>query len=965
MRNKVIKNVLFLAFLLFGLTKVYGQQGNTISGKVRGAKTGEALPGATIKIENSSKGSVTDVDGNYSISGIQQQQITIAVSFVGYKKKTLKHNFNNKKKAQIDIKLQPSSDMLEGVEVEGKTEGQVKAMLKQKRAQNIKNVISSEQIEKFPDMNAAEAMQRIPGITLQRDQGEGRYVQLRGTPPEFTNFNVNGEQIPSPEGDVRYVGMDIIAADQIDMVEVTKVLTPDMDADGIGGNVNIITKRAQDTIPDIHASVAGGFNNLRKSGNTQMQFSFAERAGKFGFNLNSSYYYNHQGSDNIEFKYEKGTFFGDTSKNNYHLQYREVQLRHYDIVRERIGLSATVDYKFNKNSVIYLRGMYNSFTDDETRRRKVFTLDDAISDRYYLYGGIEHDVKDRKKIQQISTLNLGGEHKLWSSTIDYEVAYSVASENQPDRLEAIFENPGQAIAIKFDRSDPDYPKATYPNTDNPENAFDYDNYEMDELLFQTYETIDQNITSKLNVKIPYKVWSHEGYFKFGGKVRLKEKERDITAQSFGAYNPTSSIYPIQGEELGLTTISDDFKEDDLLNQGYSLTHMPSPDKLREFYEEYPTLFIYGDEGITETREKTFGEDYTADEDIYAGYIMLRHDIDDLMILGGVRYERTGIDYKGYTIIKKPSGYYTGMDTIWDQRTHEFLLPYIHLKYQIFKDFNIRAALTQSYARPNFEDVIPYREVDQREEVRYGNPNISYPYSTNIDVLAEKYFDGSSIISGGFFIKKIDDFIFNYKLFGHEGDPAQGNYEKIQLEVPLNGNEAFVYGTEIQAQFMFDFFSYPFSNFGIYTNYTYTYSEAYINKRYPANDHSHVIQFGGEYLNYFKTDEQEKIPMPGQAMHTTNLALFYDSGKFYAKLSANYHDDFLYKLGVDPDLDEYYAEAWHLDFNTDYQINEYWNIFADVKNLTNQPLRYYLGSEDYIKQQEFYSFWGRLGIKVNF
>lgn len=964
-----MKKIILLAIIsiisLGASISLFAQSGNTLSGKVTDVNTGESLPGATIQIEKPAKGVVTDANGQFSIKNINRNKITFTVRYIGYEEQKINMDFGTSSHRKYHIKMKPSAETIEGVEVEGESDGQVKAMLQQKRAENIKNVISSEQIEAFPDMNAAEAVQRIPGITLQRDQGEGRYIQLRGTPPEFTNFNVNGEQIPSPEGDVRYVGMDIISADQIEMVEVTKVLTPDMDADGIGGNVNIITKRAEDSIPDINASMSGGYSNLRETENYQLQFSYGQRIGKFGFNMNSSYYKNNQGADNIEFKYEKGTFFGDTSKNNYHMQYREVQLRHYEVVRKRIGLSATFDYRFSDKSYIYLRGMYNNFSDQETRRRKVYTLDDALSEKYYLYGGVEHDVKDREKIQQISTLNLGGEHDLDFMFIDYEIAWSVAEESQPDRVEAIFENPGQAIAIKFDMNDPDYPKATFPNTDNPENAFDYEGYELDKLLFEKYSTIDNNISSKINLKVPYKIGKHNGYVKFGGKMRLKNKFRDIQAQSFGKYDPTSSIYPIQGDPLNLITISDGFKDNDLLNQGYVLSHMPDPGKIRDFYEKFPTLFIYGSNGITETRERTFGEDYEATEDIYAGYFMFRQDINKLMILGGLRYEKTDIDYQGYTIEKKASGYYIGMDTITDKRTHDFLLPYLQFKYQIFKDFNIRAALTHSYVRPNFEDVIPYREVDQREEVRYGNPNLKYPYSTNIDVLAEKYFGGTSLISGGFFYKSIDNFIFNYKLFGHEGDPAQGNYEKIELEVPLNGNKAFVYGSEIQAQFKLEFLPWPWNDFGIYTNYTYTYSEAYINKRYPANDHSHVISFGGEYLEYFKADEEEKIQMPGQAMHTTNLALFYDAERFYIKLSANYHDDFLYKLGVDPDLDEYYAESWHMDFTANYSFNKNWKVFVDVKNLTNAPLKFYMGSPDYIKQQEFYSWWGRIGVKLDF
>src|SRR5690606_29293741 len=158
-----------------------------------------------------------------------------------------------------------------------------------------------------------------------------------------------------PEGNVRYVGMDVIAADQIETIEVIKVLTPDMDADGIGGTVNIVTKNARSESPEIKAVIAGGYNNLRTTDNYQLQFSYGQRSGRFGFQLNSSYYLNNLGSDNMEFEYAKGPFFGsqNSGNDNYFVQYREFQLRHYTIRRSRIGISPSLDYQIGKNSYIY------------------------------------------------------------------------------------------------------------------------------------------------------------------------------------------------------------------------------------------------------------------------------------------------------------------------------------------------------------------------------------------------------------------------------------------------------------------------------------------------------------------------------------------------------------------------------------------------------------------------------------
>jgi len=946
--------------ILAGLS-VSGQV-NKISGKITDHSSGEALPGASVIIANTDKGTTTGLNGEFELPGIKEDPVTLVISYIGYQPDTLIYSFKKNKKHHVHIKLKPVSTNLNEVRVTSQAEGQVKAMIEQKEAENIKNVVSSEQIEKFPDMNAAEAIQRIPGITLQRDQGEGRYVQLRGTPPELTNFNINGEQIPSPEGNVRYVGMDIISADQIEFIEITKVLTPDMDGDGIGGTVNIITKKAFGDKPEIKGTLAGGYNNLRQTGNYQVQFSYGQRYQKFGFQMNASYYVNNQGSDNMEFKYAKGPFWGSTSQgqDNYYVQYREFQLRHYDITRKRIGLSATLDYQLNENNSFYLRGMINNFTDDELRRRKIYDLDDAITEDYYLYGGIKHDLKQRTKIQNINTINLGGEHIFQGFSIDYEAAYAMASENEPNRMETQFENPGQAIVMKIDKSDPDWPRVEYPDSASAVYVYAYDKYDLDNLLFKESLTTDNNITGKVNFNVPYRFTDEsQGFIQFGAKVRMKDKERNNTAIDYGAYFPNSQIYPGTGPDLSLASITDGFSDDNLLNHDYLIDYMPGAQEMRNFFEFYTQYFIID---RTETKMQTYGEDYKAGENIYAAYAMFRHDIRRLMILGGVRYERTDIDYEGRRIITK-NGNYRDMDTLTDKRSHEFFLPQVQAKYMLNENTNIRAAVTYTYSRPNFEDVLPYREQDY-DEVKYGNPDLKFPTSLNVDLLGEKYLRGQGLVSGGFFYKNIHDFIFYYKRFAHEGDPQ--NYGLVEITKAVNGNKAYVLGAEVLSQFKFNFLEGFWKNFGLYLNYTYTHSEAYINKRFPANYSDAVVIFGEDDLSLFSSDtEQERITLPGQAKHTANLAAFYESERFYAKISANYHDAFLYKLGADKDLDEYYDQAWHLDFTANYSVTEYMKVFVDVINLTNAPLKFYLGTKDRILKQEYYSWWGRIGIKLSF
>lgn len=956
-----------LVFFWLATLAVVSAHAAQIEGQVTDANTGESLPGATIRIKGTTLGVMTDIDGNYVFEDVPAGDYVLVAQFLGYHLKEEKISVVGNLVFKQDFLMVLATNKLAEVVISERATGQVRTMRDQRNADNIVNIVSAEQIKSFPDLNAADAIQRIPGITLARDQGEGRYVQVRGTPPELSNFNVNGIQLPSPESSIRTVGMDVINASQVQSIEVAKVLTPDMNADAIGGSINLKTKRAESTEPEFNVVVAGGYNNLRETPNGELQFTFSERKGRLGFLMNANYNRSIQGADNMEIDYEKGVFFGSSGVDNYHIQYTEVQQRHYEVDRERIGLSATLDFYLNEHNRLFLSGMYNNFSDQETRRRKVYTLDDAVSERTYLYGGIEHDLKDRNKIQNISTVSIGGDHDFRWLRANYEVAWSQASENQPDRMEAVFDNPGQAITIKFDVAEPDFPVATYPDPDNATNAFDYDRFEMDQLLFEEHMAIDENIIGRLDFEVPYGSGKSKGMIKFGTLLRFKDKSRDVNAKSYGAYFEQSNIYPIPGDTLNLTTVSDGFYDGDFLDRGYVLEAMPSPELMRSFYERWPTLFIYGDQGITETLERTYSQDYTATEDVQAYYAMVRHQFNNLMVLGGIRYERTDISYEGYQILKTNSGFFSSLDTLQDSRTVDFWLPNLQFRYSIRPDLNVRAALTYSYARPNFRDVIPYRVQNERTEVRLGNPDLDYPAATNLDFLVEKYWGGRNILSGGVFYKRIDNFIFNYRVFGYEGDPTEANFNKLEIELPLNGREAFVTGAEMQLQTFFSFLPKHWKNLGIIANYTYTYSEGRIGKRFPANDNINIVRLGEDYSQFFSPEDVEVLPLPGQAPHTLNLSLFYDSPKFYFKLSANYNDTFLSTLGVDPDLDEYYAEQWRIDINGYYQATQILQIFGDVRNVTNVPQRYYLGppENNRILQTEFYSFWARIGLRLKF
>lgn len=962
---KCIRPVILLSLLMVCYLQASAQFLGVVQGRVVvvNGQQEVGLLGASVGLVGSSEGTVTDSKGNFVIdlSHFELSQAQLVGSFIGFKKDTIDVSLGHT--SNLMIRLDSATTSMGTIEVVGRFEGQQKALYQQRNAVNITNVVAAEQIKLFPDVNAAEAVRRVSGITLQRDQGEGRYVQLRGTPPELTNFNINGEQVPSPQGDVRYVGLDVISADQIESIEITKALTPDMNADGIGGTVNIVTKTATDSIPEINVALTGGYNSIVAKSNTQAQFSFAQRTGKLGFHINGNYYYNEQGAHNMEFKFLKRPTQEDEQ---FQAVYNDIQLRHYAVTRERIGLSSTLDYQFSSNSKIYLKAMYNNFTDDETRRRTRYKFGSGtiINEGRALEASMERDLRDRVKLQRLSTVNIGGEHEWLRLKIDYMLTYAYASENEPDRMEIAFDS--KELDMELDLAETNWPRIVFPDASDETIATNYDNYSFNNMLVSSGLTTDRNLAYKMNFEIPYLAgYKQKGYFKFGFRVRTKHKVRDNKAVEYNNYYPvflpgSRQVYLQEGPELTLNTLAGSFSESNMLNRGYDLGPHPDPEVTREFYEFYRQNFKIDE---TSTKDETYAEDYTADEDIYAAYGMLVHEYKGFTFLGGMRYERTDVSYQGYDFQTYKGRFFRGLSELESKKAYDFLLPQIHFKYALNAMTNFRLAGTYTYARPNFEDILPYRQEDI-DEVQFGNPDLAFPESFNLDLLAEKYIPNNGLLSGGLFFKRIDNFVFYYKRFVH----LDSNFSRAGLkEVTManNGLQAYVWGGEVNGNFKFKFLGKGWSNFGLYTNYTFTYSEASINQRVPVEDLSEVFTFdpqgGSDFVN--GSEDVEIISMPGQAAHTFNLALFYDTKKFYAKISSTYQSAFLDELGQEADFDVYYDQSFFLDFSADYRFTSKARVFIQAINLTNSPLKYYMGTKDQVQQQEFYSWSARIGFRI--
>ena len=365
MKKNYKKLSLFFMSAMFAATAFAAPEPTDASlGVIRGRivdSENQVLPGASVVIESLHTGAVSDVNGYYSLVNLKPGTYTVKVTYVGYEPKTAQLTIKPNKTAVLDFTLSDGLE-LKGVEVKGAFHGQSRAINQQKNNFNLTNVVSADQVGKFPDSNIGDALKRINGINVQYDQGEARFGQVRGTSPDLTSVSINGNRLPSAEGDARNVQLDLIPADMIQTIEVNKVVTADMDGDAIGGAINLVTKNTP--YKRVFNVTAGtGYNWISDKLQLNLGATWGDRFfnDKFGIMAAVSYQNSPAGSDNTEFEYDL-----DDDGN---VVLTDAEVRQYYVTRERQSYSLSMDYDFNPNHKIYFNGIYNRRNDWENRYR--------------------------------------------------------------------------------------------------------------------------------------------------------------------------------------------------------------------------------------------------------------------------------------------------------------------------------------------------------------------------------------------------------------------------------------------------------------------------------------------------------------------------------------------------------------------------------------------------------------------
>lgn len=924
MRNYLQKLFTFFIVLMFGFNVQTLAQTGQLAGKVTDAQTGDYLPSANLMLEETSIGGASNLQGDFRIVNIPVGDYTLIVRFIGYTDYKTDIVISPGSTTKIDVALKAAYVEMGTVVVEGMRQGQVKALAMQKESNNIKNVVSREQMENFPDINTAEVLQRLPGVHIDRSQGDGRYVLIRGTNPALSTVTVNGEALASTRNQERYTQLDIVGSNQMAMIEVIKAITPDMDANSIGGSVNIKTRSAFD-YPGRKADVTlgSGYANLDEAINWQGKFSYSDRiSDQLGFTITANYDKKTRSADDNEYEWDEiETETGVTIPYGF----IDANLMDYKLTKDRYGVGGGLEFRLNNENRFFANMMYNKYVDVNVRNRMRIRVDkgDYLNDEGTLTekSRFIREVTGRTENLIQTHYTLGGEHLFGNIKFDWLGSYSYGEESHPNQLDSEWALDEKAN-LQIDLSDPEIFRWTVLNLDeNYEKTAA--NYELDGIDYRETFSSSTHKSFSANLEIPYTLGSISSKAKFGIKYSTVDKDRSDNRYSYsweGAGDPNLGDY-----------LSDRTRPD-YFNDNYNFGEMGDWDKIDAWFNAYKDQ---ADGFIGERNyEDSDAASYVVAEDIMAYYAMTDINFGSLSLVGGFRHEFTSNEFEGHNLVFDSNGDFASLEETNESRDYNKIFPMIHLLYNFSDNTQLRFAFTQSMSRPNFWDLAPHYSIDhKRERIRSGNSDLQPTTSNNIDIMGEHYLQGIGVVSAGFFYKDLKNIIFETTR-----DLESGANIGYELERPENGGDATLYGIELNWQQELTFLPGFLSGFGVYLNYTHTWSNADLLGR------DGVI--------------------PGQAGDVANISLAYQGGGFMARLSYNYQGEYINEVGKDEGHDIYTKSHGQLDFTATQDIFSGLKLFIEGINLTNAPKFEFLGESSRPTQVEYYSWWLNFGCRYS-
>tara|TARA_R110002126_G_scaffold75469_28_gene188455 strand:+ start:6320 stop:8839 length:2520 start_codon:yes stop_codon:yes gene_type:complete len=806
------------------------------------------------------------------------------------------------------------TDQIEHIEVRGQFGALSKALNRQRNAAGIVTVASTDEMGQFPDSNVSEALQRLAGLSVERDQGEGRFIRVRGLAPDYNAVTYNGTSLAAPEAGRRAVALDVIPSDLLESVEVNKTLTPDMPAGSLGGTVEIKSLSAFDRSNDFYSFTAeAGYNEQQSRTSPKVSGVFSKilnaggEADSLGIAIAASLAERKFGSENVE---TGGSWDFDEGL-------EEFELRDYTISRERLGLALNLDYRPGSNNEYYLRSLYSRFSDTEERQGLVVEFADPQFAGASGEAELLRSLKQREETQSIAALVVGTRQVAGHWEWQLEAGASKADEDTPFNIAAADFEQSFDAGVGFTGN-------SILRLTAPADAYLAEGYDLKEVeMGDTYtKETERNIKFDINREV------NRGNATWQLKAGIKFSQREKTA--------AEDVWLFEDfEDLGINALSmSDYAAGTV---DYSLSTLGPAVSSGSIYQLVAGLNRA--DFVDEVESQI--NDYQVDEDISAGYLMAQWQFADWQLVGGVRYEHekrnaVGTRYDDSTELFSANR---------QSSSEGYWLPALVGRYNLAENSIIRAAFSTGLVRPNFEQLAPafiLERDDDELEAAFGNPDLEALTSNNFDLGIEHYADKLGVLSAMLFYKQIDNFIYEADLAG------RGDYADFAVaETFVNGGSADLYGLELNAVHQLSGFGNALDNMLLSANLTLTDSAADIEW---FDDGSLLLR---------------EVALPSQSDKTANLSIGYETDSLSLRLAANYKSKYLAEVGEvsDAAYDVYADDHLQLDFSSKWTFSRGMQLYFNVINLNDEPYYAYTGRKPFNFQYEQYGRTVVLGVQI--
>ncbi|MEL6687842.1 MAG: TonB-dependent receptor [Pseudomonadota bacterium] len=986
-----------------GQTQEFGR----IDGTISDATVDVNLRGALVRIDSLNLSTQTDREGRFSLRRVPAGTHFLEISYVGTETVVQSITVTGGETETVDVALVRSDNYIEDeiIVIAPIRDAEAAALSRQLASDSVKNIVASDSIGRFPDRNAADALGRVPGISIERDQGQARFVNVRGAPAEFSTIAFNGVSAPTPSQGGRLARFDTIPNDVIGSIEVVKAITPDLPANSIGGFINIETAGAFDKDGlSVDAELGLGIKQLGGGElfNSQLTVSNIFMDGKLGVLASGSFFHDNKITDNTENRYFVDDISGDIFS-------RQADYRLYRLERQNTSGNLRLDYRPNDNHSFYWNSVYSSFSDFEQRDQHIYDLDDAqfgeIGSQESLdigntpirgtVFGVELDASFnmREDIESIFTTQFGGESDFDRFNLEWTAGFNRSqSERDPDSAywEYDINNADDGISVTYDYTDPDAPIVDVYNTvvnpdgsyalgdrlpGPPVSAFIFENLEISDTLGQVDEFYGQ-----FDIEMPWQPFGVTSDLKFGGRVSLanatlEDTDLEIT-DDIEAFGVNTDYSLILSDNLSRATFPQPAMFE--FNEGLSFGRR---DVLLEAARANNQILTQGN---------VWENFYDVDENIYAAYLMntFRFDQFDIIVGGRLEYtdwEATGNQAspgaedaledvleagsnRGITLDELYAGTFTDangnvrplLEQVTASDDYLDFFPSLHFNYRPMDNLVLRLAYTESIQRPAYDELAPNFILDDDSDeqaggllfISGGNPDLEPLKARSIDAYVEYYLPHRGILSFGVFAKDIDNPIFNTT---QEFDGAAIGFpdNRVRLSGPFNGSDGEILGFEVNYSQQFGFLPEPWDGFGVSMNYTQAEDSAMTPPSFnPATGQNDGIS--------------RESGLSGASDETYNLSIFYEKYGISTRLTYQYRSPWLNAVDVgEPRLDRFWDARPSLDYSFRYAMNEHVTFFLDANNLTDEFGRRFNGTEDNVYEVEGFGQSYLVGVRLSY